>query len=560
MEVKRRNRMNEHWLTTAEKASAMAALSESAEYPEAKLRQAWKDVLFNQFHDILPGTSIHRAYEDVDTIYDRAESALQDVTEAALAKLAASADTQGAGQPLLIFNPLSWRRTDLASIILDYDVIPASIRVRDSEGRTVPGQVVRHQKIYDAFERCKIVFIAKDVPPLGYGVYWLEALNRSETPLRVLDSFRIPITEELYKAYTERHTYWQQARPRASQSDATLAATGTGLENEVHRVRLDPKTGHVVSVTDKRSARELIPAGQAANRLELMEEHGGGGDAWTLDLTGQKTAIDRPSGITVEANGPVLASLLISYVHGNSIFDQRIALYDGLDRIDMVNQTEWRERGRTLKVRWPLAISTDKAAWEIPYAWIRKPATGREVPAQRWMDVSGVDYGVSMLNDGRYGHDCKDATIGITLLRSSICPDPVADAGVHAVTYSLWPHAGAWDPTQTVRRAEELNAPLMTRAVAAHPGRAKTFSLLRVDSATAIVSAVKQAYDGSGWVIRIWEPAGKGGPVSVTFDKPIVSAEEINLIEDPAGPATVDGSALKFDLRPHEIKTFRIKL
>ncbi len=566
MEVKRRNRMNEHWLTTAEKACSMAVLADSPDYayPAQPLKQAWKDLLFNQFHDILPGTSIHRAYEDVDTIYDRVESVLQDSTEAALAKLAAGADTEGVGQPLLVFNPLSWQRSDLAWVILDYDVVPASVRVRDAAGRVAPGQVVAHQKIYESFERCKIVFIAKDVPPVGYGVYWLEGLNRSEQPLRVLDHFSVPITEELYKAYREKGTYWDQAKPRSTQPTATLAAAEATLENDLYRLRFDKTTGHVTGLTDKRSHRELIPDSQAANRLELMEEKGGGGDAWTLHLTGKATPLDRADSVSVEANGPVLATMLVRYTHEHSLFEQRVTLYHGLDRVDMTNQTEWRQRGQTLKVRWPLAVSTDHAAWEIPYAWIRKPATGREVPAQRWMDVSAADYGVSMLNDGRYGHDCRRETngntIGITLLRSSISPDPVADVGLHAVTYSLWPHAGTWDPAQTVRRAEELNAPLMTRAVAAHPGKSRKQSLLQVDSATAIVSAVKPAYDGDGWVVRVWEPSGRGGSVGITFHRPIKSAEETDLLEDRVGSANLEGTVLKFELRPHEIKTFRVKL
>jgi len=560
MDVKRRNRTNEHWLTTTERVCALTGVLGLGEYPESPLRQAWKDVLFNQFHDILPGTSIRRAYDDVDAIYDRAEAALQDVTEAALAKLAASADTEGEGQPLLVFNPLSWTRTDLAWVILDYEAVPTTIRVRDGTGRVVPGQVVSHLRVYETFERCRIAFIARDVPPVGYGVYWLEALGKNDRPLRVIDHFQVPITEELYKAYVEKGTYWKPAPPLAARTGTTLTAAESVLENDRFRIRLDRSTGHVVGVTDKRSHRELIPAGQPANRLELLEEKGGGGDAWTLDLTGRTTPIDRPVSVAVVANGPVLAAVHVAYAHGNSFFEQRIMLYDGLDRIDMTNQTEWRERGKTLKVRWPLAVPTDQVAWEIPYGWIRKPATGQEVPAQRWMDLSADDYGVSVLNDGRYGHDAKNGTIGITLLRSSISPDPVADVGVHAVTYALWPHAGAWDAAQTVRRAEELNAPLMTRAVPQHSGQARTLSLLTVQGTPAVVSAVKAAYDGKGWVIRVWEPAGRGGPAQITFCRPIVSAEETDLLEDRIGPVHVQGSTLRFELRPHELKTFRVLL
>ncbi len=560
MEVKRRNRTNEQWLTTAEKACTLATLLTSADYPRAGFQQAWKDVLFNQFHDILPGTSIRRAYDDVDAIYDRAEATLQDITESALSHLADSLNTTGKGQPLMVFNPLSWRRTDLAWVILDYKAVPATVRVRDANGRTVPGQVVSRMRIYESFERCKIVFVAPDVPPVGAAVYWLEALSKSGTPMRALDHFAVPITEELYKAYREKGTYWREARPRKSPADAPVVAEATRLENGLFQMTFDQATGHVVGLTDKRSGRELVPKGQASNRLELIDESGRGSDAWELRLGDKVTALDQPTEVKVVSNGPVLATVHARYVHGGSIFEQRVTLYDGLDRIDMTNQTEWRERDKALKVRWPLAVAADHVTWEIPYAWIRKPTNGQEVPAQRWIDLSTGDYGVSVLNDGRYGHDCKDGVVGITLLRSSASPDPVADLGQHAVTYSLWPHEGPWDPAQTVRRAAELNAPLMTRAVKAHPGKEGSFSLLRVDAANAVVSAVKQAYDGKGWVVRVWETSGKPVPVTLTFCRPITMAEETNLLEDRIRPADANGASLKFKLSPHEIKTFRVEL
>ncbi len=560
MEVKRRNRTNEQWLTTVEKACALAALAGKAAYPRERLQRAWKDVLFNQFHDILPGTSIRRAYDDVDAIYDRAESTLEEVTESALGKLAASLDTRGEGQPLVVYNPLSWRRSDLAWVILDYKSVPKTVRVRDAGGRTVPGQVVGHVTIYESFERCKIVFVARDVPAVGATAYWIEGLNQYGRPMRTLDHFAVPVTEELYKAYHAKGTQWRLAAPSRPREDASLRASRTSLESRLFRLRIDEKTGHVVSLIDKRSQRELLPQGQAGNRLELIDESGRGSDAWELRLGGAVTALDTPTSVRVMANGPVMAGVHATYVHGGSVFEQRVMLYDGLDRIDLTNNTEWREREKALKVRWPLAVRSDRVAWEIPYAWIRKPASGQEVPAQRWMDLSDKDHGVSVLNDGRYGHDCKDGTVGITLLRSSTSPDPVADAGQHAVTYSLWPHEGSWDPAVTVRRAAELNAPLMTRAVTSHAGKAKSISLLEVDAANAVVSAVKQGYDGKGWVLRVWETSGKTTPATITLCRPIAVAEETNLIEDRVGPAEVSGRTLKLNLDPHEIKTIRLEL
>ena len=189
---------------------------------------------------------------------------------------------------------------------------------------------------------------------------------------------------------------------------------------------------------------------------------------------------------------------------------------------------------------------------------VRKPAGDQEVPAQRWVDISADDHGVSVLNDGRYGHDGKDGVIGMTLLRSTTSPDPVADLGQHAVTYALWPHEGAWEPHQTVRRGAELNAPLMTRAAQPHTGKRTLISLLQVDVPNAIVSAVKQAYDGRGWIIRVWETSGNATPVTLTFDHPIAEAHETDLLEDRIADVRVKGAAVTFNLTPHEIKTLFI--
>ncbi len=559
MEVKRRNRTDEHWLTTAEKAWALAAMLGATDYPRTELQQAWRHVLFNQFHDILPGTSIRRVYQDVDDDYDRAETILQDVTESALATIGRSLNTEGDGQAVVVTNSLAWPRTDLAWVILDYTYVPAQIEITDAGGNASAGQVVSRMRIYESFERCKIIFVARDVPPVGAKVFHVRALSGTGREMKPLDHFDVPITEELYKAYRPKGTYWKQAKLNQPGDGASLSARRDGLSSRRYAVTLDPATGHVTQVTDKKLERDLVPTGAAANRLDLMPESDGS-DSWRLRPTGQVIPLDKPAGVRVVANGPVAATVEVRYARNGSIYEQRITLYDGLDRIDMTNQTEWRERNTALKVRWPIAPETDRWTREIPYGWIAKPMRGREVPAQRWVDVSGDDWGVSVLNDGRYGYDCKGGEVGITLLRSPTGPDPVADLGQHAVTYSLWPHEGALDPAAATRRATELNTPLMTRAVDAHGGTDTEVSLLQVAGDHTLITSVKQAYDGIGWIVRAVETRGEGGQVEITCALPLQAAEEVNLIEDRVGAATVDGNVLRFAIKPHEIKTFRVEV
>lgn len=221
-----------------------------------------------------------------------------------------------------------------------------------------------------------------------------------------------------------------------------------------------------------------------------------------------------------------------------------------------------------LKVAFPVNVHAPTATFEIAYGAIERPTHRSttwdqakfEVPGHRWADLSEGDYGVAVLNDSKYGWDVEGNTIRLTLLRSPESPDPEADRGIHEFTYSLLPHRGDWRE-RVVFAGMELNTPLLPQVTTPHPGRLpKLRSTVAVDRRNVIVDTVKMAEDGHGMIVRLYEAHGSRGPVKMTFTRPISQAEECNLLEEKCGDVDVEGFHIGFDIRPWQIRTFRIHL
>ena len=393
--MKASNRRSEALLTSAEKFSTLATRLGSA-YHGAELEEAWRNVLFNQFHDILPGSSIREVYQDAPERYREAEAVGRHELDRALAHIADKVDTSTItrGTPVLVFNPLAWDRSDVVRVRLPEDD-SGEVAVFDAGGREIPSQTVASGR----YAR-EILFVAPRVPSLGYAVFEL-----------------------------------RPQKPAASIPG--LSITAQALENEILRVRIDPANGWVTSIVDKRSGREVL-AGEG-NRLQVLEDKPAAWDAWNIGLTGTEFPSTFRSAEIVE-RGPVRVVLRLDRDYlkpgkkkefptedfPTSFFTQDIVLYAGSDRVDFTTAVDWWEEKTMLKVAFPLAVSDDVATFEIPYGSIERStklddpwqAAKVEVPAARWADVSQDDYGVSLLNTAKYGHDVKGSTIRLSLLRS----------------------------------------------------------------------------------------------------------------------------------------------
>ncbi|MDB5075604.1 MAG: alpha-mannosidase, partial [Chloroflexi bacterium] len=250
---------------------------------------------------------------------------------------------------------------------------------------------------------------------------------------------------------------------------------------------------------------------------------------------------------------------------------QRILLHVDTPRIDIQTEIEWHQRQVLLKAAFPLAVHASQATYECAFGYVQRPthrntswdAARFEVAGHRWADLSETGYGVSLLNDGKYGHDCLGNVLRLTLLKSAIEPDPLADEGSHSFSYAIYPHGPDWSIEDTVRAAAAFNMPVHTRLVSKNEGLLPAgASLVTSDSLHAVVDTVKPAEDGNGLIVRVYDCANRRGLVTLTFAHPIASAVPVTILEepDPNAALTTGQDTLKFELLPFQVRSFRIVL
>ncbi len=519
-EIKRANRKNELLLREAEVFGVLARW-QGADVALETLRPAWETLLLLQFHDILPGSSIGEVYREAAVDHAQVEATARAVREVALRALAERAGGSG---DLIAFNSLSWPRADVAVATIPDPGAP--VELVQADGRTVPVQVISRRD-----GQAEILFVPESVPSLGYAAF---SLRRAGGP--VAHSLRI---------------------------------ADRSLENRFFRLEL-ADDGSIVRLLDKRCHREVIPPGQPANRLQLFQDGPEQEAAWNVHATfeGREYPWDPGTTLEVMEQGPVRAVVRITRHYRRSRVEQDLILYDRLPRLDFVTRADWAERQVMLKVAFPVEVLSSRATFEIQFGAVERPTHRNtswdqekfEVCGHRWADLSEAGYGVSLLNDCKYGLDVHGNVLRLTLLRGPEWPDPDADRGHHEFTYSLLPHMGDWREGETVRRAWELNVPIAcVLANGQRAGLPTARSFLEVEG-PAIVQTLKPAEDGDGWILRLYEPHGGRGKVRVRGAHPLRQVVECNHLEEAIRSLAVEGASFTFPIRPFEIKTFRLHL
>jgi alpha-mannosidase len=506
--VKRWNRRTENVLQRAEKWAVVADVLGGARYPLEDLTDAWKLVLFNQFHDTLAGTSIAPAYEDSRDQYGHACSLAANAFNRAVQTISRRIDIPAEPElrPLVVFNPHPWRlQTDVE---FEYTWLPADgARMTDDDGAPVPVQSIRPHTTMSS-SRGRLVFPA-DVPPLGYRVY---------------------------KVY-----------PGADQL-VPLNATETTLENEFIALEIDPATGWLSRLDDKRTGVDLAARGPHA---VVVDDHS---DTWGHGVL----KFDRIAGefdctsVRLVEHGPVRAVIRVESGFGDSTLIEDVVLGANARFVEVRSTLDWREKLRILKIRVPTSVQTDRATFEVPYGHLEREANGDEQPAQAWVDVSGPHDGLSVVNDSKYGHDVQGGDIGITVARSAVyawhhprvLDEPTGryeylDQGGQDFTYRLVPHAGDWRVAGAVRLAAELNQPAFTLIESYHAGELPARASFMSDGDGDVVATVlKAAEDDDALVVRAYESSGR--PARAMIELPLV------------------GRTIEAEFGPAEIKTFRV--
>jgi alpha-mannosidase len=529
-EHKRHMREAEVEMLDAEKISSLAWL-DGASYPDQPLTEAWKKVLFNQFHDLAAGSGIAQIYRDAAKDYDVVRWTANDASMRAFHRIASEIDTSTTtGVPVMVWNPLAWTRTDLVHVKVQMPAAEANgISVVDARGAALPVQILSENPGTSSY---KLLVEAKDVPSMGYEI------------LHVVPGTRPVATD--------------------------LRASGLTLENKYLRVVVNPETGCITSLVDKATKFESIAASGCGNELVAFKDTPKDYDAWNIDAGFDKvfTELKTADSVRLIERGPLRATIRVVRTWDKSKFVQDISLYSGMDRVDVANDIDWHETHILLKAVFPLAASSGEATFEIPYGTIERPTTRNnkiedakfEVPALKWADLGNGKHGFSLINESKYGYDAKGNLLRLSLLRSPTWPDPDADRGRHTFSYSLYPHAGTWKQAMTVRHGYDFNYPMQSMQLESHEGkRPAEHSFVTISDPNVVLTAMKKAEDTNGIILRFYEWAGTTGSVQIGVPPGATSATLTNLMEKPEGsPLPVVANHVTVPVQPYEIVTVRV--
>jgi alpha-mannosidase len=523
--IKKRHRDAENNLLVAEKFATIGSMYQRKPlFPRVDFRETWKLLLRNEFHDILPGTSIGDAFDDSQADFDQIDRESRRLLRFGLEVIGSRIDTRGDGIPLVVYNPVSWSRRDVAEASLVFQDSTGSFIIKDSNNQIVPYQALTKSPDGKSHH---ILFVSPALPSLGYEV------------LRV---------------------FKQANSPRPS----LLKVGDHSLENNLYRITWDERG--IAGIWDKTKNKDLLAA--TGNVLQLWEENRS--SSWDLGWTGKSLPIAKKASVRIVEQGPVRAVVRWQDGTATSRFTRDLILYEDLDRIDFRMTVDWHEHDQLLKVAFPFRMQRATAVFEQPYGTIARPQDGQDRPAQNWIDLCDDGAGIALLNDGKYGFDVRDNVMRISIVRGARDMDPRMDEGEHSFRYALYPHQADDWLGKVVRAGLAFNQPLVTMQENFHIGtlpnwaRKNNYSLeqrksfFSLAAPNVVITAVKvQQGDWSpaNTVVRLFETEGQTADVLVHCPWPPKAVQEINHIEEPlsTGSVRVEADGFRVHVAPHQI-------
>lgn len=591
--IKKANRLAETIIPEAETISLVADAALGFEYNSRQLQEAWEHMMFNQFHDILAGSSGHAAMEEAEIRFQQVEALTGSIKMRALRKIASSVDTaaalgidvpendvdsyvisfgRGAGdirvpgristwssghpdiEPLIVFNSLPYSRSEIVTTkVWGRDWPQDRLVVIDDKGSEIPGQVVGSSNDV-GHKAVNIIFPAKDIPAMGYRTFGVKV---SEEPVKC-DSLNIPGP---YK-----------------------------MENEHLWVEIDQATGAIKHLIDKKTGFDMVPDGELVGVLELLNEAPHIMTAWEIGAITKKSELRNGSlidetdlrdsregdslGMVFSVRQPQQGPHRIAYRTLHLINESRIrleiALSSGSRSLEINVSLEWKELGSPetgvpmLRMSLPFNLSKPEFTTEIPFGSQKRPTDGKEFPAQRWVDISDQSRGLTLANDCKYGFSVNDNILRATLIRSTYDPDSYPEIGRHDIRFTLTPHTRSCDPASATRLAEVLNQPVSVIGTGVHGGKlSASASYCEVLTPNISIACIKKAEDSEAIIIRLYETAGKKTQANVRFSdivKPNAIAVETNILEQPLENSTakMNGDILLVNLPANGIATVKI--
>ncbi|MEK4663499.1 alpha-mannosidase [Priestia sp. FSL H7-0729] len=564
---KRNNRKAEVLYREAELWNTLAQPTMEAN-TEAEVRSAlhdgWKLILLNQFHDIIPGSAITESYvtsnEEYVQVFELGRTGLHQ----GIAALTTGINTEGpeGSVAYVVFNSLGWKRSAVVQLSVQNGLDRYAI---DEEG----------QRLRMDREDVSMSILVTDIPAFGYKTIWLVPENTRETNVREMTSLA--------------------AQP-------TFADT---WDTAFYHVQFNER-GEITRLWDKTAEREMLKPGERGNQLHFFHDRPTLWDAWDIDsryeeqIAGEVELLEKKLVLA----GTTKDVLRFRWKLHQSVITQDIVFYHDSRRIDFQTQVNWNEDHKLLKVGFPIDVVTSKATFEIPFGALERPTHRNtsweqaqyEVCGHRFADVSEYGYGVSLLNDCKYGYDVQGSTIRLSLLRAPKWPDRTADLGEHEFTYSLYPHDGDWRTAHTVRQAAELNTEVVVQQVEqiqqpqqVHPmeqvqqrdqsqqsaesevyptadatttaaqSRPATGSWINFNSNHVILDTVKLAEDGQGTVLRFYESSGKREDITLEWPHAFEQAYHSNALEEPIKPLSHTNGQITLSFKPYEIQTVLLR-
>jgi len=544
--IKQLNRLNELALRDAELVWTLAGLR-GARYPADALVDIWKSFLVNQFHDILPGSSITEVNDQAIEELGKTLESTRQLTRQALQKLAAgtrvrstppspTATRQGMPEPhtpggrgsngkpakageasrFLIVNSLSWDRQGELAL----EGIPAGCLPTDPE--------IVAQRIKTIQGSKQLVVSGLHLPALGGSLLEVRRGRRTGT--------------------------------------SPFAARPNAVETPFARVRFD-RGGRITHFVDKPSGRQLVPRGGGMNTLWIGEDVPAQWDNWDIDSDQQHKMRreDRLKRLEVVADGPLQLRLRCEYELGDhSQLTQDVVFHALSPQVDFETVVEWREKHALLKAGFETDVLAAAARHEIQYGHVERPTHQNrpadqaqfEVCNHRWTDLSENRFGVAVLNDCKYGIGVAGGDLRLTLIKSGTHPDPRGDAGRHAFTYAFLPHACGFSSESVVRPGYELNVRPMVCEAGDDAGPLD--SLLTIDAPNVICESIKWAENGPAFTVRLYEAERSGTAATIGLGVPVKEVTETNMLEENPKAVRVARNAVRLYFRPFEIKTLRL--
>ncbi|OXX82703.1 alpha-mannosidase [Paraclostridium benzoelyticum] len=494
------------WLSTV----ACLTNNDWSLYANNEITKGWKTILRNQFHDIIPGSSITEVYEDAKQEYEEAEDIALDIQNK-LEEIYINKDEH----TWTIVNNSNWDRNESINIKCDED---GSFYDED-------GNKLKYQRNKDEY-----TVEIKNIPALGY----------KRIILKIDD------------VQDDNNSVFEYC-------DGKISTPKYNIEwNEY---------GQLTSIYDKENKREVLAKGERGNVLQMFEDKPMAHEAWDIDIFYQEKMREVKDLQSVELieDGNIKAVIRFKYKYMNTTISQDMIVYANSNRIDFKTNVDWREKKQLLKVAFVVDIRSTMATYDVQFGNVKRPTHWNtswdrarfESVAQQWVDLSERNYGVSLLNNCKYGHDIKDNVMRLTLLKSATHPDPVQDQGEQNFTYSLLPHSGDFIDGNTVKHAYELNQPL--RAIKGMLKSEVKKQLFKFNDTNILVDAIKKAEDEDMIIIRFHDYSGSRQNVSIDSDYEITGWMETNLMEKPIENLRNENS-INVVVNPYEIKTLMIKM